>query len=193
MRYILLVFVLLFVGCQKVANHDDIHTQGFGEDDYRQGTGRQDTNKEPFGKIESQTPPIKEQAPQSSSKSKVLNIADGMIRKKVIYRGGCWDYINEVFNRALKTGGKKSVVFKSTARGPYANISRFLPGDWLYFINLSYRNIQHSSIFVRWIDYDKKIALMISYPGENRRKPGRYRKYKLSKVYNIIRYSDNQY
>jgi len=188
MRYLFLIVVMLFsIGCQRVENPDDIHTQRFTEDDYRQDTSRQNRNKKPFGKFE------QKQQPKSSTKSKVLKIADGMIQKREIYRGGCWDYINEVFNRALKTGGKKSVVFKSKSRGPYAKVSQFLPGDWLYFINLSYHNIQHSSIFVRWIDYDKKIALMISYPGQNRKKPGRYRKYKLSKVYNIIRYCDNQY
>lgn len=185
MRYLfLIVVVLLYTGCQRVANQDDIHTQGFGKEDRRQQTNHQNVNKEPFGEFE------QKQQPKSSTKSKVLNIAGGMIQKREIYRGGCWDYINEVFNRAIKTGGKKSVVYKSKARGPYAKVSQFLPGDWLYFINLSYHNVQHSSIFVRWIDYDKKIALMISYPGENKRKPARYRKYKLSKVYNIIRYSE---
>ncbi len=184
MRYLFLIFILLFVGCQRVSNQDDIHTQRFG-DGKAQPQATQPVNKKPFGEFK------QKQAAKTSNKSKVLNIAGSMIQKREIYRGGCWDYINEVFHRATRTGGKKSVVFKSKPRGPYAKVSQFLPGDWLYFINLSYHNVQHSSIFVRWVNYDKKIALMISYPGQNKRKPARYREYKLSKVYNIIRYSDN--
>ncbi|RLA75095.1 MAG: hypothetical protein DRG11_02765 [Epsilonproteobacteria bacterium] len=174
--YLSLLVVLLFVGCTPVSNQDEIHTQKFGQDSIK------NTNKTPFGKFEPKN------STKYSKKSEVLNVANNMIQKKEIYRGGCWDYINEVFNRASRKGGKKITIYKSKPSGKYANISMFKPGDWLYFINLSYHNIQHSAIFVRWVDYKKKIALTISYPGENKKKPGRYRKYKLSKVYNIIRY-----
>lgn len=108
---------------------------------------------------------------------------------KEIIPGGCWDYANEIFNRAgyPNTGRKRKTIFKGAKKGPYAAISLIQPGDFLYYINHSYGDIEHSAIFVDWIDYTNKEALMLSYGGENRRKPARYLSYDLSSVYRIIR------
>ncbi|MBL7996243.1 DUF2914 domain-containing protein, partial [bacterium] len=53
--------------------------------------------------------------------------------------------------------------------------------------NHSYNNIEHSAIFIEWIDIENKIALMLSYGGESRREPARYIPYDLSSVYGITR------
>ena len=37
--------------------------------------------------------------------------------------------------------------------GPYADPATFLPGDWLYYVNHSYGDIEHSGVFVDWTDY----------------------------------------
>jgi len=107
-----------------------------------------------------------------------------------IIRGGCWDYANAVYNRAgypdLK--GKRQIVFKgSKGRKSYADVSLIQQGDFLYYINHSYHRIEHSAIFVDWLDYHNKIGLMLSYGGEKRRETARYLPYDLSNVYRIVR------
>jgi hypothetical protein len=60
-------------------------------------------------------------------------------------------------------------------------------GDWLYFVNHSYGDVEHSAIFVAWTKRERKEALIISYAGGNQAKPARYKKYDLRSEYNIIR------
>lgn len=101
--------------------------------------------------------------------------------------GGCWDYANAVYDRAGFSSGKRETVYKAAKAGPYADLSQVKGGDWLYYVNHSYGGIEHSAIFVDWIDVDQKIGLMLSYGGENRRQPARYLPYDLSSVYGITR------
>ena len=109
-----------------------------------------------------------------------------VINEKEIVKGSCWDYINEVFIRA-GYGTDKKIVYKSQKTGPYVDISEIKPGDWLYYINHSYNGIEHSGIFVYWKDYKNKIGVTLSYGGEHRNEPGRYREYDLRSVYYITR------
>lgn len=112
------------------------------------------------------------------------------VERREIVRGSCWDYANEVYNRAGYPNSRKSraTVFKGTKkRGPYANANLIKPGDWLYYINHSYNGVEHSAIFVKWTNYKQRIGLMLSYGGERRNQPARYREYDLSNVYQIIR------
>ena len=118
---------------------------------------------------------------------KILEATRLMITNEEIILGSCWDFINAAYNRAGFTSKFRQTAFKSKQQGPYANISDFRPGDWLYFINHSFGDVEHSSIFVAWTDKEKKIALMISYAGGNQAKPARYKTYDLRSVYNIIR------
>ena len=122
---------------------------------------------------------------------KVLSTGREMtLIEQTIVRGSCWDYANEVYNRAgfPNTRYSRQSVFKGTMkRGPYADVSQIEPGDFLYYINHSYHNIQHSAIFVTWFNIDKKQAIMLSYGGEKRKEPGRYLPYDLSHVFRIIR------
>ena len=109
---------------------------------------------------------------------------------KTILRGSCWDYANEVYNRAgfPNTRYSRQTVFRgSKKRGPYADAALIQPGDFLYYINHSYHDIEHSAIFVSWLNIDKRQAIMLSYGGEKRKEPGRYLPYDLSHVFRIIR------
>jgi len=109
-----------------------------------------------------------------------------LINKEII-RGGCWDYANHVYNRAGFKPRQRQTVFKSKKRGPFASQNKIQAGDWLYFINHGYHNVEHSAIFIRWLDYPRKKAMMLSYAGERRKVPARYKTYDLSSVYQIIR------
>ena len=117
---------------------------------------------------------------------KVLQQARRMtLDERFIIRGGCWDYLNEVFHRA---GIERETVFKgSYSAGPYVDVASLRSGDWLYYINHGYRGIEHSGMFVGWVDESAKQALILSYAGESRREPARYRVYDLSNVYQIMR------
>ncbi len=122
----------------------------------------------------------------------ILEIGRKMVfDEKVIVRGSCWDYINEVYKRA-GYGSDKTIIFKSVKSGPYADIGEIQPGDWLYYINYSYYGVEHSGIFVYWKDYDNKIGVTLSYGGEKRNEPGRYREYDLKSVYYITRPGSNE-
>ena len=107
------------------------------------------------------------------------------MKSQKIIRGSCWDYINAIYK---KSGVKKRVyIFKSKKRGPYAPKELFRPGDWVYHINHSYHNIEHSGLFIGWIDKRRYKALMLSYAGENRRVPARFKVYNIDSSYTIIR------
>ncbi len=108
---------------------------------------------------------------------------------KVILPGSCWNWINTVYNDAgyPNKNGKRKTVHKGKKSGPYVKSSQIEAGDWLYYINHSYNNVEHSGIFVYWVDYKKKIGMILSYGGESRKQPGRYSTYDLTHVYNIIR------
>ena len=112
---------------------------------------------------------------------------DMALRKREILPGSCWDWINAVFNRAGFPAKNRKTLFKTAKKGPYADPKLILPGDWLYYVNHSYGNIEHSGIFVDWVSRGSKEALILSYGGEQRKEPGRYRPYDLSSVYTILR------
>ncbi|WP_227679871.1 hypothetical protein [Psychrobacter frigidicola] len=116
----------------------------------------------------------------------VMSTARAMsLNERTIIQGGCWDYLNAVFNRA---GVTKNTVHKGAyGEGPYASSNEIEIGDWLYYINHGYNDIEHSGLFVGWVDERAKQALILSYAGENRQEPARYRVYDLSHVYQIMR------
>lgn len=120
---------------------------------------------------------------------KVLRVGRKMtLDDKEIVQGGCWNYADAVYARAGYPTGKRKAVFKGGKdKGPYADAALIQPGDWLYYINHSYRGIEHSAIFIAWTDYDKQQGLMLSYGGESRQEPARYSVYDLTNVYNITR------
>ncbi len=110
------------------------------------------------------------------------------LERKEIIRGSCWAYSNAVYARNGFPVKNRVTVFKGGKKnGPYAEAEQIEPGDWLYYINHSYNDVEHSAIFVKWINYDKRIALMLSYGGEKRKDPARYLAYDISHVYQIVR------
>lgn len=106
-----------------------------------------------------------------------------------IINGSCWDYASAIFDRAgYSYQSNRDVVIHNTKSHPLAiNFNAIQPGDFLSYVNYSYHNIKHSAIFVDWLNFDKKIALMLSYAGHNRQQPARYRAYDLSGVYYVAR------
>ncbi len=108
-----------------------------------------------------------------------------MEEQKVV-RGSCWTYINAIFTRAGYAQNKHK-VYQSKKTGPYADSKLIKAGDWLYYVNHSFHNVGHSGIFVKWIDRSKHIALILSYVGRSKKKPGRYKTYKIDNVYHITR------
>ena len=49
------------------------------------------------------------------------------------------------------------------------------------------KRVGHSGLFIGWIDRQKRLALILSYAGENRKVPARYKVYDISSVYHIVR------
>jgi len=118
---------------------------------------------------------------------KVMQVIHRMVENKVVIRGACWDYLNAAFTKAGYPRGKRTIVYKGTKRGPFVETSKINIGDWLYYINHSYHNIEHSGMFIGWVNYRKKQGLIMSYAGEGRAEPARYKVYDLSHVYHIMR------
>lgn len=105
--------------------------------------------------------------------------------QKAIISGGCWDYLNAVFNDAHV---KRDVLFKGDIRqGPYALAEQLQAGDWIYYINHDYGDIEHSGLFIGWVDKPSHQALILSYAGERRQEPARYKVYDVTHVYQIMR------
>jgi hypothetical protein len=106
---------------------------------------------------------------------------------RAIINGSCWDYANAIFERAgYPYHGKREVVVSSKHKDPLA-VKSIQPGDFLSYVNHSYNGVKHSAIFVDWLDFDKKIGLMLSYAGQHRKEPARYKPYDLSDVYYVAR------
>ena len=141
-----------------------------------------------YDNVDSEYLPILSSAEMQSNTAarEVVSTARKMaLNERAIIQGGCWDYLDAVFKRA---GVTRDTIHKGTyGQGPYANSSDIEVGDWLYYINHGYNRVEHSGLFVGWVDERAKQALILSYAGENRREPARYRVYDLSNVYQIMR------
>ena len=123
----------------------------------------------------------------NTTQKEILKNALKFVKSGKIIQGSCWDYINSIYNESNVTKSKREVVFKSSKKGPYAKANIIQSADWIYHINHSYHNIEHSGMFIAWIDKKNFKALMLSYAGENRKNPARFRVYNIDSTYNIIR------
>lgn len=117
----------------------------------------------------------------------ILSTSKSMIDNRKIVVGSCWDYINAVYNRAHYPAGQRVTALKSKIVGPFADVSVIQPGDWLYFINHSFSEIDHSGIFIDWVDLEQKLGVIMSYRGGKHKSPATYKIYDLKNVYYIIR------
>ena len=104
-----------------------------------------------------------------------------------VVRGSCWDYLDHIFTKAGVPRILRQTAYQSKKSGPYAAPNQIRAGDWLYYINYDYHNIEHSGLFIGWTDYAKKQALVLSYAGSGRNEAARYKIYDLSGVYQITR------
>ena len=169
MRYLFLIVLLILSGCSSKDARAKRHAQNY---------------QKHYSLI------IHAENRATPSARKVLQTARSMVVKGEIIQGACWDYLNTACRRAGYPYPNLQRVFTSTKRGPFASSDMLQPGDWVYHINHSYHNIEHSGMFIDWIDRNRRIALMLSYAGERRREPARYERYDLSHVYNIMRAVD---
>lgn len=117
----------------------------------------------------------------------VLAQARTMTDRKEIIKGGCWDYLDAAWSRAGVSRNMRQTIYKSEPSGEYVNVNTLRAGDWIYHINLGYKNIQHSGMFIGWVDKSRNLGLTLSYAGEGRQEPARYKVYDLSNVYSIMR------
>lgn len=117
----------------------------------------------------------------------VLQAGRKMVTEQRIVVGNCWDYIHAVYLEAGLSGKLRTQPFRGKKPGPYAALDDIRPGDWLYYLNRSFSGSEHSGIFVAWTDRSANEALILSYPGQERKVPGRYKVYDLTQTYNIIR------
>ena len=123
----------------------------------------------------------------STPGGKVVKTALEKLKAKIIIKGGCWDWVNYVFNEAGYSERNRKKVYWAKQKGPYADVSLLKSGDWIMFKNLSYGNVGHSGIFIYWIDYKQKEAMVLSYRGENSETPGRYKAYDIRYLFGIVR------
>jgi len=123
----------------------------------------------------------------SKPAKKVMSTIRKMVENGVVIRGACWDYLDRAFTQAGYPRGKRAIIHKGKKRGPYVKAKQIQRGDWLYFINHSYHDIEHSGLFIGWIDLSKRQGLIMSYAGEGRAEPARYKIYDLHHVYHIMR------
>lgn len=134
--------------------------------------------------------PIIMQAENQSSgyvKSILAKSREMTLYRKEIIQGGCWDYLDAAWTRAGVTRNMRQTVYKSQHGGAYAHVDDLRVGDWIYHVNHSYHNIEHSGMFIGWVDKSRNLGLTLSYAGEGRKEPARYKVYDLSSVYNIMR------
>lgn len=106
---------------------------------------------------------------------------------KKLVRGSCWKYINTVYNSAEFPSGKRTTIYSARKGSRLKNMDLIQPGDWIYHINHSFHNVEHSAIFICWKDYNKKIGITLSHVGQNKSRTGQFGAYDLKSVYNIIR------
>ena len=126
-------------------------------------------------------------AKENTPGGRVLANALQKIKAKTIIKGSCYDWINLVYKECGYKGKKRKRIFWGKEAGPYANPLLLQPGDWIMFKNLTYGEIGHSGIFLGWLDFEKRSAIVIGYAGQKRTMPGRFREYDITRLFNITR------
>jgi hypothetical protein len=122
--------------------------------------------------------------------AKVLGRALQKILNRTIIQGSCYDWINAIYNELGYAGKNRQPVFSGKETGPYANPMLLQPGDWIMFKNQTFGDIGHSGIFLGWLDFESRSAIVIGYVGQNRVKPGQFREYDLTRLFGIVRGKD---
>lgn len=137
---------------------------------------------------------------------RILAIGGKIVDSGTKRKGGCWNFVNAVYNcagyqencRPDFFGRCRFIFFGSEGNqeGPYLEKwDSIRPGDWIMYINLEFDSsgkTTHSTIFVSWKDKDwkekkGKIAKTLDYVGRNRPSAGLRIDRTLTKVYCIKR------
>jgi hypothetical protein len=129
---------------------------------------------------------------QATPGERILSIGDEIKASGVRRQGGCWDFVKAVYDCATYSTKR---IFPASGRcdknGLYLeDVDIIQPGDWIMHINLEYRQserIDHSAIFVHWIDKEEKKAYMLDYVGNNRCSQPGYKEHVLTDVYCVVR------
>jgi len=133
---------------------------------------------------------IDQACPNETSADGLRIITEGYqmaVIKGTIVLGSCWDFINRVYNNAGYPQANIETIYKGKKGSKFQKPELLHAGDWVYHINYSYHNVEHSAIFICWENFDKRLAVTLSYVGQNRSVPGQYGTFDLSGVYNVMR------
>ena len=117
-------------------------------------------------------------------------VARRMIASGELIQGSCYRYLSEVFERAGHGGWRRrTIVYRAGRDGPYADLDRIRPGDWLYIVTDPDRTPvgTHSVLFVRWRDRARGYAETISHAGWGPPRAGRVGGHDVTRTYRIIR------
>jgi hypothetical protein len=117
----------------------------------------------------------------------VLNKGLELFQTNFKTSGSCWTYVNKVYEMAGFTSGKRDVIYAAKKGTLIKDPSIIMPGDWLYHVNYSFRNVEHSAIFVCWQDKEKLLAVTLSHVGQNKYAGGDFGVYDLKGVYRVTR------
>ena len=123
----------------------------------------------------------------SLSGIEVVNKGIEMVLEDYKMSGSCWSYASKVYELAGFPSNKRTTIYKSNKGTWIKDPSIIQPGDWIYHVNYSFHNVEHSAIFICWKDYDRRIAITLSHVGQKKYAPGKFGEYDLSGVYNVIR------
>lgn len=120
----------------------------------------------------------------------VILTARGMMARHETVRGSCYRYLSEVFARAGHDDWRtRTIVHASGREGPYADLSRIRPGDWLYIVNHPETTPMgtHSVLFLGWDDRAHGYARVLQHSGGGSESAGDERVYDVSRTYRIVR------
>ena len=114
-----------------------------------------------------------------------------MLRDQEPFRGSCYRFLAEVFERAGHANWRQQrVIHRAGREGPYASLDVIRPGDWLYIVNHPERTPPgtHSVLFVDWRDQTRGSARVIDHAGWRAGPvPGSESFYNLQRTYRVLR------
>jgi len=125
--------------------------------------------------------------PISESGLIIVNKGINMVIEDYKISGSCWSFVNKVYELAGFPSNKRALIYKNKKGTLIKDTSIIHPGDWLYHVNYSFHNVEHSAIFICWKDYERRIGITLGHVGQNKYAPGRFGEYDLRGVYQIYR------
>lgn len=125
--------------------------------------------------------------PSNEVGNRVVKKGMEMVLNDYKISGSCWTFVNKLYELSGITSANRKVIYKAKKGSLIQDPSLIQPGDWIYHINYSFHNVEHSAVFICWKDYDKKLALTLSHVGQSKYAAGKYGVYDLKGVYHIMR------